>query len=243
MSNVQGKVVIITGSSSGIGEASARRLCADGASVMLAARRRDRLEALASQIGGDIDWAVVDVSRRGDLQALAAKTLSRFGRIDAIVNNAGIMPVSLLRAGNVDDWDRMIDVNIKGVLYGVDAVLAHMLQRGDGHIVSISSIAGHVVSPGGAVYSGTKFAVRAIMEGLRQETVGKIRTTIICPGAVATELIDSITDPNVKQRVAAGLFTLAIPPDVIAGAIACALGQPKEVAVNEIIVRPTAQSI
>ena len=238
---LENKVVIVTGASSGIGEATAKKLAAEGASVMLGARRKDRLEALVASIGSNAAWQRTDVANRCDMERLAAAALDKFGRIDALVNNAGIMPLSLLAADRVEDWDRMIDVNIRGVLYGIHAVLAHMLERGSGHIVNVSSVAGHVVRPTAAVYAGTKHAVQAISEGLRKETVGRIRVTVISPGAVVTELRDSITDPAVKEALSA--LTYGIPASAIADAIAYALGLPDQVAINEIIVRPTAQEL
>ena len=241
MSLLENKVVIVTGASSGIGEATAKKLVAEGASVMLGARRKDRLEALVAAIGSNAAWQQTDVANRSDMERLAAATLDRFGRIDALVNNAGIMPLSLLAADRVEDWDRMIDVNIRGVLYGIHAVLKHMLERGTGHIVNVSSVAGHVVRPTAAVYAGTKHAVQAISEGLRKETVGKIRVTVISPGAVVTDLRDSITDPAVREALSA--LTYGIPASAIADAIAYALGLPDQVAINEILVRPTAQEL
>ncbi|PYP89938.1 MAG: oxidoreductase [Blastocatellia bacterium AA13] len=241
MNLLENKVVIITGASSGIGEATAKKLAAEGAHVMLGARRKDRLEALAAAIGTNAAFQQTDVTSRAEMERLASVTLDRFGRIDAIVNNAGIMPLSFLSADRVDDWDRMIDVNIKGVLYGIHAVLKHMLERGTGHIVNVSSVAGHVVRPTSAVYAGTKHAVRAISEGLRKETVGKIRVTIISPGAVVTELRDSITDETVKEALSN--LTYGIPASAIADAISYALGLPDQIAINEIVVRPTAQEL
>ena len=241
MSLLENKVVIVTGASSGIGEATAKKLAAEGASVMLGARRKDRLEALVASIGSNADWRQTDVANRSDMERLAAATLDKYGRIDALVNNAGIMPLSLLAADRVEDWDRMIDVNIRGVLYGIHAVLKHMLERGTGHIVNVSSVAGHVVRPTAAVYAGTKHAVQAISEGLRKETVGRIRVTVISPGAVVTELRDSITDPAVREALSA--LTYGIPASAIADAIAYALGLPDQVAINEILVRPTAQEL
>src|SRR5437868_4456409 len=175
MDAIEGKVVMITGASSGIGEACARQLARRGASLALGARREDRLAALAAELGGNVLWAATDVTRPEQLQSLAGAARERFGHIDVLVNNAGIMPVSLISQGCVDDWSRMIDVNIKGVLHGIHAVLGGMLAQGAGHVINISSVAGLTVGPGGAVYSGTKFAVRAIGEGLRQECVGKVR--------------------------------------------------------------------
>jgi NADP-dependent 3-hydroxy acid dehydrogenase YdfG len=241
MDPIQGKVIMITGASSGIGEAAARRLAQQGAKLVLAARRTERLASLAAELGDDVLWAATDVTKVEQLQALASAARARFGRIDVLVNNAGVMPVSMIAQGLVEDWDRMIDVNIKGVLYGIHAVLADMLEQGSGHIINISSVAGLVVGPGGAVYSGTKFAVRAISDGLRQECVGKVRVTSICPGLVTSELTGSITVPAFRER-AEKLYEGAMSADVIADALVYAIGQPAYVAVNEIVVRPLAQS-
>lgn len=232
---------MITGASSGIGEACARQLARHGARLVLAARREDRLAGLAAELGGRVLWAATDVTRREQLQALAATARERFGRVDVLINNAGVMPISLLAQGCVDDWDRMIDVNIKGVLYGIHAVLDDMLARGSGHIINISSVAGLSVGPGGAVYSATKFAVRAISDGLRQECVGKVRVTSICPGLVSSELADSVSHPAFKDRVKI-LYQSAMPADAIADAVVYAIGQPEHVAVNEIVVRPLSQA-
>ncbi|MBT9475138.1 SDR family oxidoreductase [Polaromonas sp.] len=241
MDLIQDKVVMITGASSGIGEACARRLAQHGARLVLAARRTDRLARLAEEFGENTLWAAADVTRVEELEALATAARERFGRIDVLINNAGIMPISMLAQGCVDDWSRMIDVNIKGVLHGIHAVLGGMLAQGSGHIINISSVAGLTVGPGSAVYSGTKFAVRAISEGLRQECVGKVRVTTICPGLVASELTESITIPAFKER-AQKLYEGAISADAIADAVVYAIGQPDQVAVNEIVVRPLSQS-
>jgi len=241
MDAIEGKIVMITGASSGIGEACARQLARRGARLVLGARREDRLAALAAELGGNVLWAATDVTQPAVLQSLADAGRERFGRIDVLVNNAGIMPVSLIAQGCVDDWSRMIDVNIKGVLHGIHAVLGGMLAQGAGHVINISSVAGLTVGPGGAVYSGTKFAVRAISEGLRQECVGKVRVTSICPGLVASELTESITVPAFKAR-AQQLYEGAMSADAIADAVVYAISQPGHVAVNEIVVRPLSQS-
>lgn len=240
--DIADKVVVITGASSGLGEAAAVMLASLGARVTLGARRADRLDALAAQIGKDRAQAVAcDVSDRQSVEALVAACVERFGRIDVLVNNAGLMPLSPLERLKVDDWDRMIDVNIKGVLYGIAAALPHMQRQRSGHIVNVASVAGHKVRPGSTVYSATKHAVRVISEGLRQEVKPYgIRTTIISPGAVATELADSITEPDIAER-ARQMYGLAIPADSFARILAFAIGQPADVDVNEILFRPTAQ--
>jgi NADP-dependent 3-hydroxy acid dehydrogenase YdfG len=245
MSGLDGKVIAITGASSGIGEATARHLAARGAAVMLGARRLDRLEGLAAEIGrdgGKAEAMAVDVAKRADLLAFVGRTKERFGRLDVLVSNAGLMPLSLLDELKVDEWDRMIDVNIRGVLHGIAAALPVFREAGSGHFVNVSSISGLSVTPTTAVYSGTKFAVRAISEGLRQEAGNSIRVTIISPGAVQTELAETISSADLKKRVMA-FQKNAIPPLAIARAIAFAIEQPGDVDVNEMVVRPTAQTV
>lgn len=243
-STIEKKTVIITGASSGIGEAAAKLLAQNGAKVMLAARREERLINLTKTLkeaGASAGYFVMDVTRREQVKEMVQATLSQFGRIDVLINNAGLMPVSRLAELKVDEWDRMIDVNIKGVLNGIAAVLPPMLEQKSGHIINISSVAGHKVMAGGAVYCGTKFAVRAITEGLRMEVGKDLRTTIICPGAVLTELPDTISNPDVRKLVQGVYDAQAIDASSIARAILFAVEQPKDVDVNEIIVRPTAQ--
>lgn len=245
MSEIQNKVVIITGASSGLGEATAKRLAASGAKLMLAARREDRLKELVAAIassGGTATYLVTDVTDRAQVEALAKETLNTYGRIDVLVNNAGLMPLSPLDQLKVEEWDKMIDVNIKGVLYGIAAVLPMMRQQKSGHIINVSSVAGHKVFPGSAVYCATKFAVRAISEGLRLESNGEIRSTNISPGAVATELTSTITDADTAANMNA-LYEIAIDADAIARAIAYAIEQPGDVDVNEMIIRPTRQEL
>jgi len=244
MSNIQDKVVIITGASSGIGEATAKELASRGAKLVLAARREDRLKKLQEEIknsGGQAIYKVTDVTSYEQMEELAAYALKEFGKIDVLINNAGIMPHSFLYKKKVDDWNRMIDINIKGVLYGIAAVLPSMRERKEGHIINVSSVAGHVVGAGSTVYAATKFAVRAISEGLRKEELGNnIRSTIISPGAVATELTNSVTDPDLKPSIDE-IYKGAIDADSIARAIAFAIEQPSDVAINEMIIRPTRQ--
>lgn len=243
MTPIKDKVVLITGASSGLGAVTAKRLAQGGAKLMLGARREDRLQQLVSEIendGGQAAYKVTDVTDHQQCVALADATIKQYGHIDTLFNNAGLMPLSPLSARKVDEWDRMVDVNIKGLLYAIDGVLNHMLERESGHIINVSSVAGHVAMPAGAVYCGTKFAVRAITESLRQEVKGKIRCTIISPGATATELTNTITHEKVKDRIGQ-VFKLAMDPDAIARAVEYAMTQPSEVDVNEIVIRPTAQ--
>lgn len=243
--NIDGKVVVITGASSGLGEATARHLAAEGAKVVLGARRLDRLQALVHDLGLDARAAVrTDITDREQVKHLVDVAAALHERIDVIINNAGLMPHSLLERGKVDDWDRMIDVNLKGVLYGVAAALPHMIRQKGGHIINVSSVAGHKVRPGSAVYAATKVAVRMLSEGLRQEmTPHNIRTTVISPGAVATELPQSVTDADFNQGVLDFYEAYAIPADSFARMVAFAISQPEEVDVNEILFRPTAQEL
>jgi len=242
--NIEGKVAVITGASSGLGEATARMLSAQGATVVLGARRVERIVALADELvraGGRALALQTDVTRSAEVQRLVDAAVEKFGRVDVIVNNAGLMPSSPLERLKIDDWDRMIDVNIKGVLYGIAAVLPHMQRQKGGHIVNVSSVAGHKVRAGTAVYSATKHAVRVLTEGLRQEVKPwDIRTTIISPGAVATELPDSITESDVQAGVKA-FYQIAVSPDAFARAVVYALSQPDDVDINEILFRPTKQ--
>lgn len=242
MSGIQGKVIAITGASSGIGEAAARLLARRGAHVVLGARRTDRLEALTRAItaeGGSARYRALDVTRREDMQAFVEFALGEFGRVDVVINNAGVMPLSKLEALKVEEWDRMIDVNIRGVLHGIAAGLPLMKKQKRGQFINLSSIGGHAVSPTAAVYCATKFAVMAISEGLRQEVGGDIRVTVISPGVTESELAESISDP-LARGVMKDFRSIAIPADAIARAIAFAVEQPDDVDVSEIIVRPTA---
>lgn len=245
VSNITQKVIIITGASSGLGEATARLLARSGARLVLGARRLDRLETLVEQItaeGGQAIAVKTDVTRREDLQALAAAGVEKFGRIDVLINNAGTMPLAPIAKLKIDEWDHMIDVNIKGVLYGVAAVLPHFEAQDSGHIISISSVAGiKVFSPIGSVYSATKFAVRAIAEGLRSEIGHNVRSTIISPGAVASELKHHTSDTETSAAVHDFYQANEIPAQAVARAIAYAIEQPEDVDINEIVLRPTVQ--
>jgi NADP-dependent 3-hydroxy acid dehydrogenase YdfG len=243
--NIDGKVIVITGASSGLGEAAARHLAAEGAKLVLGARRLDRLNALVVELKQGEGAAVqTDVTDREQVKRLADRAVERHGRIDVIINNAGLMPHSPLDRGKVEDWDRMIDVNLKGVLYGIAAALPHMIRQKSGHIINVSSVAGHKVRPGGAVYSATKAAVRMLSEGLRQEVKPyNIRTTVISPGAVQSELPHSITEADVGKSIQDFYDAYAIPAESFAQMIAFAISQPDEVDVNEILFRPTAQEL
>lgn len=245
MSEIKNKVVIVTGASSGLGEATARRLAKNGARLMLAARREERLQELVSDIekeGGTAKYQITDVTDKYQVVALAKATQQAYDRIDVLINNAGLMPLSPLAANKVDEWEKMVDVNIKGVLYGISAVMPIMLQQESGHIINLSSVAGHKVFAGGTVYCATKFAVKAISEGIRLESDGKIRSTNISPGAVATELTSTISHDETAQ-MADQLYDMAIDADAIARAITYAIEQPGDVDVNEIIIRPTQQEL
>jgi NADP-dependent 3-hydroxy acid dehydrogenase YdfG len=234
------KVVLVTGASSGIGAGIARELAAAGARLMLGARRTERLEALAAEIaagGGVVETRRLDVTDRADVAAFAQAARSAWGRIDVIVNNAGVMPLSPMASMKVEEWERMVDVNIKGVLYGIAAVLPGMLAQGSGHVVNIASVGALTVSPTAAVYCATKYAVRAISDGLRQENE-HLRVTCIHPGVVESELAGTITD----ETAAALMKTyrlIALQPDAIARVVRYAIEQPEDVDVNEIVVRPT----
>jgi NADP-dependent 3-hydroxy acid dehydrogenase YdfG len=244
MSGIEDKVVAITGASSGIGEATALLLAERAAKVVLGARRSDRLEALVARIadlGGEAAYAQTDVRRRDDLSDLVKLACDRYGKLDVLVNNAGVMPISPLDDLRVEDWDEMIDINIKGVLYGIAAALPVFRKQGSGHFVNTASTAALKVMPNMSVYAGTKFAVRAISEGLRQEAGDKLRVTIISPGMTRTNFAESMTNPEVKAQLAKSRDAIAMSPDAIARAIAFAIEQPADVDVSEIVVRPTAQ--
>ncbi|KWH26319.1 SDR family oxidoreductase [Burkholderia multivorans] len=242
--NVQGKVVVITGASSGLGEATARMLAENGARVALGARRGQRIQSLADELNIHTRCAIAvrtDVADRTQVQHLVDRAIEEFGRVDVIVNNAGVMPLSRLEELDVAGWNEMIDINLKGVLHGIAAVLPHMKARQHGHIINVASTAGHRVAPTTAVYSATKYAVRALSEGLRQEvTPYNIRCTIISPGACSTELVSGVTDPSASAALR-DVDSFALPASAFARMVAFAIAQPEEVDVNEILFRPTAQ--
>jgi NADP-dependent 3-hydroxy acid dehydrogenase YdfG len=235
------KTVLITGASSGIGEATVRELAAAGARLFIGARRTDRLQALAEELGDHVAWGALDVTDAAAFATFADAAQDRFGQVDVLINNAGIMPLSPMAALKQDEWTRMIDVNIRGVLNGIAAVLPRFVAQGSGHVVNVASIAAHVVLPSAAVYCATKHAVWAITEGLRQEH-DEIRTTVISPGVVATELGHDITDPAIATALVEWRQK-SLTPDAIARAVRFAVEQPDGVDVNEIIVRPTAANM
>jgi NADP-dependent 3-hydroxy acid dehydrogenase YdfG len=245
--NIGEKIVVITGASSGNGEATARHLSAQGATVVLGARRADRIQSLAGQLnrsGGKALAIPTDVTQFDQVKRLVDAAVTTYGRIDVMINNAGLMPHSPLERLKIDDWNRMIDVNLKGVLYGIAAALPYMKQQKAGHIINVSSVAGHKVRPGSAVYAATKTAVLVLSEGLRQEVKPyNIRTTVISPGALATELPNSITEPDVAENVRKFVQEIALPAESFARAVAFAMSQPDDMDVNEILFRPTRQEL
>ena len=240
---VKDKVIAITGASSGIGEAMARRLSSEGAKVVLGARRQERLQVIAKDLqaqGGEVEVVGLDVTQRDQFQAFTKRAVERFGRLDVLINNAGVMPLSPLSADRVEEWDQTIDVNIKGVLYGISAALPHFIKQDSGHLINVSSVAGHIVFPNAAVYCGTKHAVRAITDGFRQEVGPNIRSTILSPGAVQSELVHTIQHGETLDAMAP-LVKLGIEADAIARAVSFAIAQPPDVDVNELLIQPTAQ--
>lgn len=249
MSTIQNKVVIIMGASSGIGEATTKKLAQEGAKLVIAARREDRLRALVESLPNtEITYAIADVTNKEEIQAVVDLAVKKYGRVDVLYNNAGVMPTAALSEKRFDEWRQMLDINIMGVLNGIAAVLPIMKQQQSGHIIATDSVAGHVVYPGSAVYCGTKFAVRAIMEGLRQEErENNIRSTIISPGAVTTELYRTINTPEerewVKELMSKGEEGFSLKASDIADAVAYAISTPETVAVSEILIRPTKQIV
>lgn len=244
MEGIKGKVVAITGASSGIGEAIARHLAAFGAKVILGARRVDNLKNIAasiSQSGGEAVFKKVDVSDAQDVIAFTNHAVEQYGTLDVFVNNAGLMPLSMINSYKIAEWHRMIDVNIKGVLHGIAAALPIFEAKDNGQFVNITSVADRWVGPTSTVYSATKFAVRAISDGLRQEVSASIRVTLVAPGATESELAESISDPDLKKLAIEKFRTNLLPAAAIARAVAYAVSQPSDVDVNEIVVRPTAQ--
>lgn len=245
--NINGKVIVITGASSGMGEATARDLAARGASVVLGARRVDRLDSVVQEVeeaGGQATAVATDVTRLDNVRKLIDAAVETYGRVDVLFNNAGLMPLSPLESLRIDEWDQMIDVNMKGTLYGIAAALPYMKEQKSGHIINVSSVYGHKVVATGAVYCATKFAVRAISEGLRQEVKDyNIRVTTISPGAVRTELTDHITEPGLASDVSDVVSKIGVPASTMASMVAFAISQPEDVDVNEILFRPTVQPV
>lgn len=236
-----GKVIVLTGASSGIGEATARHLSRQGHHLFIGARRQEKLTTLQTELqaeGGDVEVMALDVTQQADLQRIVAAAQERHGRVDVLINNAGVMPLSPLAALKIDEWDRTLDVNVRGVLHGIAAALPVMQAQDYGHIINIASIGAHSVSPTAAVYCASKFAVRAITDGLRQET-DRIRVTLVSPGVVESELADHITDETARAAMRE-FRRISIPPEAVAQAIAYAIAQPDGVDVSELIVRPTA---
>lgn len=241
--NIEHKVVVVTGASSGIGLATARMLAGRGARVVLGARRGDALAALAAEIdaaGGHSAYRVTDVTSRSDVDALVALALERFGRLDVLVNVAGIGPISRFDALRIEDWDAMIDVNLRGTLYGIAAALPVFKRQQSGHVVNVVSTAGLKILPTMGIYAATKNAVRTATEALRQESK-QIRVTEVSPGIVATDFAQSITDPDVLAQIEGRKAAFAIPPEAVARAIAYAIEQPDDVEIGSIVIRPTAQ--
>lgn len=245
--NLEGKVVVITGASSGNGEATPRVLSGQGATVVLGARRLERIQSLARELtgrGGKALAIATDVTHYDQVKSLVDAAVQTYGRIDVMLNNAGLMPHSPLERLKIDDWNRTIDVNLKGVLYGIAAALPYMRQQKSGHIINVSSVAGHKVRPGSAVYAATKTAVRVLSEGLRQEVKPyNIRTTVISPGALATELANSITEPDIAENVSKFMHEIALPAESFARVVAFAISQPQDMDINEILFRPTRQEL
>lgn len=245
MEGIKDKVIVITGGSSGMGEAAGRYLAERGARVVIGARRGAKIGAIAADIresGFEASALEVDVTSQLSVSAFIDAAVEHYGRIDVLINNAGVMPLSPLEAGKVSEWDQMIDVNLKGTLYGIAATLPHMLRQGSGHIINNASTAAHVVFPSSAVYSATKFAVRAVTEGLRQEmSPHGIRATLICPGAVKTELLDHISGAEIQSSTRDLVARIGIPAESFARMVAFAISQPDDVGVNEVIFRPVAQ--
>lgn len=246
--NIEGKVVVITGASSGLGEETARHLAEKGAHVVLGARRTNRIESLADEINSNNNGKAIavttDVTKRNQVINLVDRAVVEFGRVDVMLNNAGLMPLSKIEDLKIDEWEQMIDVNLKGVLYGIAAALPAMKEQKSGHFINVSSVAGHKIIPGSTVYSATKSAVRVISEGLRQEvTPYNIRTTIISPGAVKTELLEHISDEEIQKGNKEYVGEVGLTPDAYARLVAFAISEPEEVDINEILFRPTAQEL
>ncbi|WP_436668152.1 SDR family oxidoreductase [Latilactobacillus sakei] len=243
---IQNKVVVITGASSGIGKEAATLLAAKGAKLVLAARRESMLAPLAASLIAKYDTEIIyqktDVTQLADVKALIDSAITKFGRIDVLFNNAGLMPVSMLRDGKVDEWEAMIDINLKGALYGIKYALPIMEQQKSGHIITTDSVAGHFTGEGSSVYSATKYAMRAVMEGLRVEEVGKgIKSTLISPGHAQTELAAKISDPKLREAVLKSESETSLSANDVANAVVYAIDTPDNVGINEVILRSIDQ--
>ncbi|MFT2008719.1 SDR family oxidoreductase [Pontibacter sp. 13R65] len=247
MNNIEGKVIVITGASSGLGEATAKYLSELGATIVLGARREDRIQSLADELsknGGKALAKATDVTNPDQVKALVDAAVEAYGRVDVLLNNAGLMPLSPLEDLKIDEWNQMIDVNIKGVLYGIAAALPHMKQQKSGHIINVSSVAGHKIFPGSVLYSATKSAIRVISEGLRQEVKEyNLRTTIISPGAVKTELLEHISVDDIQKANKEYVNQVGLSPSAFARLVAFVVSEPEDVDINEILFRPTAQGL
>lgn len=245
MKNVENKVVIITGASSGIGEKTARLLVENGAKVVLSARRKEKLESICNELGDKAAYYVSDVSNQKDMEALVAYTKETFGRVDVLFANAGIMPVSSVSQLAVTDWDAMIDINIRGVLYALAAVMPEFVGQKEGQVIATSSVAGTKPIPGNAVYCGTKYFIKAFMESFRQEAIQEgtnIRSTVLYPGAIQTELLNSIHQDGMKEIVESVYEKVQIKPDAVANAVLYAISQPDSVDISDMIIRPSAEA-
>lgn len=243
MDPIKDKVIVITGASSGIGASAAKKLATLGAKVVLAARREDTLKGLVDDIGDNAIYVVADVAKKSDVDNLVAKAIEKFGQVDVMWNNAGIMPLSFLEEGLVDEWDATIDINVKGVLYGINAVLPHMLERNSGHIITTSSTGGLTTVAGASVYCATKHAVKALMDTLRQEVADKIRVTTVYPGRTTSELANTITSEKIKEAFKDNFDnTPSLDGEAIADAVIYAMAQPATVNVNDVVVRPLGEA-
>lgn len=242
MEKLNDKVIVIAGASSGIGAATAYKLAALGAKVVLAARRVDKLQALQGELGERAIYVKTDVSNKANVEVLIAKAIAHFGKVDVLWNNAAVMPLSFFDEDRTDEWDKMVDVNIKGVLYGINAVLPHMLERGNGHILATASVQGYKTLPGTGVYAATKFAVRAIMETLREEVAGKVKVTTLYPGMINTDFSDDITSDRIKKMFGDFKSYPSLDADAIADAFIYAISQPGNVVANEIVLRAVEQT-
>lgn len=242
--NIKGKVIIITGASSGIGESIAKKLAEQGAKVVLGARREDRLQSIVNHIrksNGKAEYAITDVKKRENLNNLVELAKSKFGKLDVLINNAGVSQLSRIDELDVEGWENMIDINIKGVLYGIASAMPTFKKQGFGHIINIISTSGVKIVPLQGVYAGTKNAIRTISEALRQESNGKYRVTGISPGFVKTEFVSNLKDQEIRKASQQQMDEIAISPNAIADAVIYAISQPKNIDIGDIVIRPTVQ--